>query len=207
VRIEDQRRFFVALDQTEIRIGTFQLIGEFLADRRRRSAGKPAFSGAKSHERKLVVFTGFQLKRAPVCPVRNDGIAEVGQRNRFPQASRIARREVNHDLLDQTFQIGHRAVLDSLLPRWKGLPLYTMRTLVDERRCSGFSVLLGSSLLLGLLFGRAAAQEDCFPSKDSHEAQLFAALAVPLAFSLAESPEPALAAGGVRVGVEATYLT
>ena len=52
--------------------------------------------------------------------------------------------------------------------------------------------------------GTAAAQ-DCFPPKDSHEAQLFAALAVPLAFSLTEAPQP-MDAGRVRVGLEATYL-
>lgn len=49
------------------------------------------------------------------------------------------------------------------------------------------------------------AQGDCFPGKDSHEAQLFAALAVPLAFSLAEAPR-VVAPGQVSVGLEATYL-
>lgn len=52
--------------------------------------------------------------------------------------------------------------------------------------------------------GSVAAQ-DCFPAKDSHEAQVFAALAVPLAYSLAEAPRP-MDAGRVRVGLEATYL-
>jgi hypothetical protein len=49
------------------------------------------------------------------------------------------------------------------------------------------------------------AQGDCFPPKDSHEAQLFAALAVPLAFSLPEAPSP-VAPGQVRLALEATYL-
>lgn len=49
------------------------------------------------------------------------------------------------------------------------------------------------------------AQDDCFPSKDSNEAQLFAALAVPLAFSIAEAPAPTTPSQ-VRVALEATYL-
>jgi hypothetical protein len=63
--------------------------------------------------------------------------------------------------------------------------------------------------LAGLaVFARIAAaqsQEDCFPPKDSHEAHLFADLAVPLAFSTAEAPSQ-MAPGAVRLGVEATYL-
>ncbi len=49
------------------------------------------------------------------------------------------------------------------------------------------------------------AQADCFPPDDSNEAQLFAALAVPLAFSVAEAPVPARR-GAVQVSLEATYL-
>jgi hypothetical protein len=51
----------------------------------------------------------------------------------------------------------------------------------------------------------AQVQEDCFPPKDSHEAHLFADLAVPLAFSTAEAPSP-VAPEAVRLGLEATYL-
>ena len=53
--------------------------------------------------------------------------------------------------------------------------------------------------------GGLAGQDDCFPPKDSHEAQLFAAFSVPLAYSLAEAPG-ALPPGAVRIGLEATYL-
>lgn len=49
------------------------------------------------------------------------------------------------------------------------------------------------------------AQGDCFPGEDSHEAQLFADLSVPLAFSLLEVP-PDVRKGQVGVGLEATYL-
>src|SRR5215212_5336434 len=49
------------------------------------------------------------------------------------------------------------------------------------------------------------AQDDCFPSKDSHEAQLFAALAVPLAFSVLQAPDTT-APHRVGIGLEATYL-
>jgi hypothetical protein len=62
-----------------------------------------------------------------------------------------------------------------------------------------------SVLILWALPGPLWAQGDCFPPKDSHEAQLFAAFAVPLAFSVAEAPEP-LASGDFRAGLEATYL-
>lgn len=63
-------------------------------------------------------------------------------------------------------------------------------------------------MLLYLQLGWAAglaAQGDCFPPKDSHEAQTFGILSVPLAFS------PAGAPGGpgpssLRFGLEATYL-
>lgn len=65
---------------------------------------------------------------------------------------------------------------------------------------------LVAGVYLALLFPSVAwAQGDCFPPKDSHEAQLFAALAVPLAFSLAQAPAPT-PPGQVHVGLEATYL-
>jgi hypothetical protein len=50
-----------------------------------------------------------------------------------------------------------------------------------------------------------AAQGDCFPSADSHEAQLFAHFSAPLAFSAAQSPW-AYRPGSVQVGLEGTYL-
>lgn len=59
--------------------------------------------------------------------------------------------------------------------------------------------------LLALSAAVAEAQVLCTPTKDSHEAQLFAALAVPLAYATAEAPG-ALAPGRVRVGLEGTYL-
>ena len=52
---------------------------------------------------------------------------------------------------------------------------------------------------------RAAAQDDCFPPDDSNEAQLFAAFAVPLAFSVSEAPVRPRS-GEIRLGLEATYL-
>ena len=64
--------------------------------------------------------------------------------------------------------------------------------------------VLGLAVLLSFPV-RAAAQGDCFPPDDSNEAQLFAAFAVPLAFSVSEAPAPARA-GEIRIGVEATYL-
>lgn len=63
-------------------------------------------------------------------------------------------------------------------------------------------------VLAALLAGGAPpalAQRRCTPSADSHEAQLFAALAVPLAYATAEAPAP-LAPGAVRVALEGTYL-
>jgi hypothetical protein len=51
----------------------------------------------------------------------------------------------------------------------------------------------------------AAQQITCSPPKDSHEAQLFAAFSVPVAYSVAEQPN-ALASGRLRVGIEGTYL-
>jgi hypothetical protein len=49
------------------------------------------------------------------------------------------------------------------------------------------------------------AQGDCFPAKDSHEAQLFAALAVPLAFSVVQAPDT-VRSGRLDIGLEVTYL-
>lgn len=51
----------------------------------------------------------------------------------------------------------------------------------------------------------AWAQRLCTPTSDSHEAQLFAALAVPLAYATAQAPDRP-APGTVRVALEATYL-
>jgi hypothetical protein len=64
--------------------------------------------------------------------------------------------------------------------------------------------VLAAAVLLSLP-ARAAAQADCFPPDDSNEAQLFAAFAVPLAFSVSEAPVTALP-GGIRIALEATYL-
>ena len=66
-------------------------------------------------------------------------------------------------------------------------------------------VLATAALLAGHLAAGHAQQAVCTPSSDSHEAQLFAALAVPLTYSIAEAPAP-MAPGAIRVGLEATYL-
>lgn len=70
-------------------------------------------------------------------------------------------------------------------------------------RCRKSLMLLSLGLLV--LVARLWGQGDCFPPKDSHEAQLFAALAVPLSFSLAEAPQ-VVDRGGINVAFEATYL-
>lgn len=56
-------------------------------------------------------------------------------------------------------------------------------------------------LLSGLPLTAAQAQDDCFPSRDSHEARTFAILSVPLAFAAGGSM-----GGGTFVGVEAASL-
>lgn len=53
--------------------------------------------------------------------------------------------------------------------------------------------------------GTAAAQGLCTPPKDSHEAQLFEAYSVPLAYAFAGSTGT-LAPGAVRLALEGTYL-
>jgi hypothetical protein len=49
------------------------------------------------------------------------------------------------------------------------------------------------------------SQADCFPAKDSHEAQVFGIYSVPMAFAPAGAPVP-LEAWHVRAGVETSYL-
>lgn len=68
----------------------------------------------------------------------------------------------------------------------------------------GFAAGPGAGLLLlpALAWGQLP---DCFPSKSSNEAQLFAELSVPLAYSVAEAPLIAMP-GGVRIALEGTYL-
>lgn len=51
----------------------------------------------------------------------------------------------------------------------------------------------------------AWAQGDCFPDKDSHEAQAFGIFSVPLAFAPAGAPEQ-LEPWHVRIAIEASYL-
>ena len=51
----------------------------------------------------------------------------------------------------------------------------------------------------------AAAQDDCYPPPDSHEAQTLAIYSVPLAYSAAASPRR-MTAGRVQVGLELTWL-
>jgi hypothetical protein len=66
-------------------------------------------------------------------------------------------------------------------------------------------VLLAFTLLGAHAAAALAQQRLCTPTNDSHEAQLFEALAVPIAYATAESPE-AMAPGSVRVALEGTYL-
>ncbi|MEO8199554.1 MAG: hypothetical protein ABI679_03435 [Gemmatimonadota bacterium] len=51
----------------------------------------------------------------------------------------------------------------------------------------------------------ALAQGDCFPAKDSHEAQAFGILAVPLAFGPAAAPSR-VAPGTLRIGFDVSYM-
>ena len=66
-------------------------------------------------------------------------------------------------------------------------------------------VLATVVLLAGHSMAGQAQQRVCTPTSDSHEAQLFAALAVPLVYSTVEAPVP-MAPGTIRVGLEGTYL-
>lgn len=59
--------------------------------------------------------------------------------------------------------------------------------------------------LVCLAGGQLHAQGDCFPPKDSHEAQLFGHFSVPLAFSQS-GPPAGLRPGAVSVGLEATLI-
>ncbi|MEP7326234.1 MAG: hypothetical protein ABI836_09830 [Gemmatimonadota bacterium] len=67
------------------------------------------------------------------------------------------------------------------------------------------------SLLCCLLLSLPAAaraqgaNDDCFPAKDSHEAQVFGIYSVPLAFSPGGAPG-SMAPWHIRVGVETSYL-
>ena len=63
-------------------------------------------------------------------------------------------------------------------------------------------LLPGLMLLIPTL---AWAQGDCFPAKDSHEAQVFGIFSVPLAFGPATAPA-AVAPWHVRLSVETSYL-
>ena len=60
-------------------------------------------------------------------------------------------------------------------------------------------------VLLALRAGPAAAQGTCTPPADSHEAQMFAAYSVPLAYAFGEA-SGALPPGAVRLMLEGTYL-
>jgi hypothetical protein len=53
--------------------------------------------------------------------------------------------------------------------------------------------------------GLAAAQGTCTPPTNSHEAQMFAAYSVPLAYAFAGTSAP-LSSGGMRLLLEGTYL-
>ncbi len=64
---------------------------------------------------------------------------------------------------------------------------------------------LPTAALLALLPAAAGAQGDCFPPKDSNEAQTLAIFSVPLAFGRLGAPE-ASRAGAIRVGLEGSYL-
>ena len=61
-------------------------------------------------------------------------------------------------------------------------------------------VLSGLFLLAVAIPTRVVAQNDCFPSKQSHEAQTFGILSVPLAFSAVEAPSNQ-SGHVVRIGV------
>lgn len=62
-----------------------------------------------------------------------------------------------------------------------------------------------SCLALLLLPATALAQGDCFPSKDSHEANAFAILDVPLAFGTSTAPAR-MAPWALRFAVETSYV-
>ena len=61
--------------------------------------------------------------------------------------------------------------------------------------------LAGAAVGLLLLTGEAAAQGDCFPPTDSHEAQTFGIMSVPLAFSPLSAPR-GVSRTTVRLGLE-----
>lgn len=59
--------------------------------------------------------------------------------------------------------------------------------------------------VLAVVFPAVAVAQTCEPSKDSHEADMFAHFSVPLAFSVAQGPRVARP-GTVTISMEGTYL-
>jgi len=68
-----------------------------------------------------------------------------------------------------------------------------------------YVVLAAAALLAARASAAGGQQRLCTPTSDSHEAQLFAALAAPIAYATAEAPGR-MAPGAVRVALEGTYL-
>jgi hypothetical protein len=105
--IEVYHGVLVPLNQCEIRVGTRQLLHELIANLVRAGSGEAPFSGAQSHEHELVVFAALELEGSAVGAIGQDRIADVHQKQRFRQASAIARGNVTDELNEESLQIGH----------------------------------------------------------------------------------------------------
>jgi hypothetical protein len=93
----------VTPQQAEIRIATLKLLPELLPNLCGLHTSEPLFSRAESHDRELIILTGFQLQGSAGNTIRKDAIGELRQGERLMYPSRVARAKVLDDLLNQTF--------------------------------------------------------------------------------------------------------
>jgi hypothetical protein len=106
--VEMHHGVLVPLNDGEIRVGTCQLLHEFIVDLVRAGSGEPAFSGAEPQERQFVVFAAFQLEGSAIGAVRQYGIANVHQKQWLCQAGGIACSDITNELNEKSLQIGHQ---------------------------------------------------------------------------------------------------
>jgi hypothetical protein len=103
------------------------------ADLFRLYSGKTSFPSAESHDGELIVLAGLHLQGTAGGSIGYDRGHQLRHGEGLTDTRRLHHPEILHDLLKQSFQVGHDVSLLSLWRGWKGCQLlsYSARAKVS----------------------------------------------------------------------------
>jgi len=109
--------------QAKIGVAAAHLLLEEQADLFRLYSDKTSFPSAEPHDGELIVLAGLHLQGTACGSIGYDRGHQLRHGEGLTDTRRLHHPEILHDLLKQSFQVGHDVSLLSLVARLERLPI------------------------------------------------------------------------------------